>query len=96
MADDSSAAVLSSPVAVAAALAAMNREERAAWRVADVPGRPSAVERNLDIPFPFGWFPALLSAPMSPERTVTPGDASARRSSIGPGQLVRLTSTLIV
>ncbi|MFI4975353.1 MAG: aromatic ring-hydroxylating dioxygenase subunit alpha [Caulobacterales bacterium] len=61
MADDAHAVVLSSPVAVAAALAGMTSEERARWRTADVPGRPSAAERNLDMPFPYGWFPALLS-----------------------------------
>lgn len=60
MADDA-AVILSSPVAVAAALAGMSQEERARWRTADVPGRPSVAERNLDIPFPYGWFPALLS-----------------------------------
>jgi hypothetical protein len=59
MADD--AVILSSPVAVAAALAGMSPDERARWRTADVPARPSPAERNLDIPFPFGWFPALLS-----------------------------------
>ncbi|HEY1448701.1 MAG TPA: Rieske 2Fe-2S domain-containing protein [Caulobacteraceae bacterium] len=61
MADDAGAVVLSSPVAVAAALANMTKEERARWRTADVPGRPSVTDRNLDIPFPYGWFPALLS-----------------------------------
>ncbi len=59
MADD--AATILSPVAVATALSEMSREERLRWRMADVPGRPSAADRNLDIPFPFGWFPALLS-----------------------------------
>ena len=59
MADDS--APNPSTVAVAATLADMGREQRVRWRVADAPGRPSVAERNLDIPFPFGWFPALLS-----------------------------------
>jgi 3-ketosteroid 9alpha-monooxygenase subunit A len=65
MADDANAAVLSSPVAVAAALAGMSGEERARWRTADVPGRPSVAERGLDFPFPFGWFPALLSSELA-------------------------------
>ena len=66
MPDDAQAVVLSSPVAVAAALAGMSQEERAAWRMADTPGRPSVAERHLDIPFPYGWFPALLSDELGP------------------------------
>jgi phenylpropionate dioxygenase-like ring-hydroxylating dioxygenase large terminal subunit len=61
MAQESVAAVYSSSVAVAAAFENMPAEERARWRMADVPGRPSVAERNLDIPFPYGWFVALLS-----------------------------------
>lgn len=61
MADDTPSVILSSPVAVAEALVGMSPEERARWRMADLPGRPSAAERGLDTPFPFGWFPALLS-----------------------------------
>ena len=63
MADD--APRFASPVAVAAALADMTPEQRAAWRTADVPGRPSVAERNLDISFPFGWVPALLSSELA-------------------------------
>jgi 3-ketosteroid 9alpha-monooxygenase subunit A len=65
MADDAPAVILSSPVAVAQALAGMSPDERAAWRTADLPGRPSAVERGLDIPVPYGWFPALLSCELA-------------------------------
>jgi len=54
-------AAFASSTAVTAALADMTPEARAAWRTADVPGRPSPAERNLDIPFPYGWYPALLS-----------------------------------
>ena len=61
MADDARIDVGRSGVAVAAALADMSPEERALWRMADVSGRPALAERNLDTPFPFGWFPALLS-----------------------------------
>jgi 3-ketosteroid 9alpha-monooxygenase subunit A len=64
MPDD--AVILSSPVAVAQALAGMSPEARARWRMADLPGRPSPAERGLDIPFPFGWFPAMLSAELAP------------------------------
>jgi len=64
MVDDGSA-VLSSPAA-AAAPTSMSRDERTAWRTADVPGRPDLAERNLDIPFPYGWFPALLSNELAP------------------------------
>lgn len=61
MADDAGASAYASPVAVAAALAGMSPEERARWRTRDVPGRPSPAERGLDIPFPYGWYPVLLS-----------------------------------
>lgn len=65
MADDAPPVVLSSPVAVAQALAGMSPEDRARWRMADLAGRPSPAERGLDIPFPFGWFPAMLSAELA-------------------------------
>jgi phenylpropionate dioxygenase-like ring-hydroxylating dioxygenase large terminal subunit len=64
MADDAPV-ILNSPVAVGAALAMMSKEERTAWRMADGPPRPSPAERNLDIPFPFGWYPALLSSELA-------------------------------
>ncbi len=66
MADDATSVVMSSPVAVAQALAGMSDEARASWRKADMPGRPAPAERGLDIPFPFGWFPAMLSAELAP------------------------------
>src|SRR5580658_6140264 len=66
VADDAGVAAYSSPVAVAAALADMTGEERARWRTADYPGRAAPAERNLDIPFPYGWFPALLSTELAP------------------------------
>ncbi len=65
MADDAGAKAHGAHVAVAAALADMTKDERALWRTADVSGRPSVAERNLDIPFPYGWFPALLSDELS-------------------------------
>ncbi len=58
MPDDASFAT---PVAVSAALADMNDEQRKAWRTAAAPGRASVAARNLDIAFPYGWYPALLS-----------------------------------
>ena len=61
MADDALSVIVSSPVAVAQALAGMDAGERARWRTADLPGRPAPAERGLDIPFPLGWFPAMLS-----------------------------------
>lgn len=36
-------------------------EERAAWRLADVPDRPSPDERNLPTEFSFGWYGVSLS-----------------------------------
>lgn len=61
MAQDQRTPIYASSVAVAAAFENMTPEERARWRMSDVPGRPSVSERNLDIPFPYGWFVALLS-----------------------------------
>ncbi len=45
-----------SPSAVWRLLESMKGEELAAWRIADVPGRASAEERNLTEPFPMGWY----------------------------------------
>jgi len=59
-------AAFASPTAVTAALADLSDDARVAWRVADVPGRPSVSERNLDIPFPYGWYPALLADELKP------------------------------
>jgi hypothetical protein len=50
------------PVAVWQVLEKMTKEEREAWRVADIPNRPTAEQRNLDIGFPFGWYPFELLA----------------------------------
>jgi 3-ketosteroid 9alpha-monooxygenase subunit A len=49
------------PVAVWQVLEKMTKEEREAWRVADIPNRPTAEQRNLDIGFPFGWYPFMLA-----------------------------------
>ena len=35
------------------------------WRVAEVGNRPSIEERNLDIGFPFGWYPLMMSAELA-------------------------------
>lgn len=49
------------PVAVWQVLERMSADELAAWRVADLANRRSPAERNLDGPFPFGWYPLMLS-----------------------------------
>lgn len=49
------------PVAAFQIIEKMTKEELAAWRVADIPNRPSAEARNLDIGFPVGWYPLMLS-----------------------------------
>lgn len=49
------------PVAVWQVLEKMSKEEREEWRVAPLDNRPSVEERNLDIGFPFGWYPMMLS-----------------------------------
>ena len=53
------------PVAVWQILERMTREELLAWRTADLVNRPPLAERNLDIPFPYGWYPALLSSELA-------------------------------
>ena len=53
------------PVAVWHVLERMNKDELAAWRVAEPANRASVAERNLDIGFPFGWFVALLSSELA-------------------------------
>jgi 3-ketosteroid 9alpha-monooxygenase subunit A len=53
------------PVAVWQVLEGMSKEEREAWRVAEVTGRPSAAERNLDIGYPFGWYAFMLSSELA-------------------------------
>jgi len=49
------------PVAVWSVLEKMTPEERENWRVSPLDNRPSPEERNLDIGYPVGWFPMLLS-----------------------------------
>ncbi|MEW4467413.1 Rieske 2Fe-2S domain-containing protein [Parasphingorhabdus sp. JC815] len=49
------------PVAASQVLEKMTKEEIEAWRVADLPGRLSPEERNLNIGFPVGWYPLMLS-----------------------------------
>ncbi len=44
----------------------MKGEELAAWRIADLPNRPTAEERNLKEPFPFGWFAVCYSDELAP------------------------------
>mgnify|MGYP000165060659 FL=1 len=49
------------PVAVWQVLEKMTKDELKDWRVAPLDNRPSVEERNLDIGYPFGWYPMLLS-----------------------------------
>jgi phenylpropionate dioxygenase-like ring-hydroxylating dioxygenase large terminal subunit len=49
------------PAAVWTLLAGLKGDELNAWRTADVPNRPSAAERRLDEPFPFGWYAVSYS-----------------------------------
>ncbi|MBC7521088.1 MAG: Rieske 2Fe-2S domain-containing protein [Sandarakinorhabdus sp.] len=53
------------PVAVWQLLAGLKGDALKAWRLAETQGRASVAERNLDLPYPFGWFPALLSAELA-------------------------------
>ena len=49
------------PVAVWQVLEKMSKDELVAWRLAPIKNKLSIEERNLDIGFPFGWYPVLLS-----------------------------------
>ena len=53
------------PVAVWQVLENMTREEREAWRVADLDNRVPAAGRNLDAKFPFGWYPFMMSSELA-------------------------------
>lgn len=44
------------PVAVWQMLEKLKGDELKAWRIADQPNRPSAADRGIDLPMPFGWF----------------------------------------
>ncbi len=49
------------PVAVWRVIENMSKEELKAWRVAEIDNAASLAERNLDTPYPLGWYPVLLS-----------------------------------
>ena len=61
------------PVAVWQLLEKLRGEALVEWRVAPVEGRASIAARNLDIGFPFGWYPIELSG------FVAPGDVKPIR-----------------
>ena len=50
------------PVLVWQMLENMSKEELLEWRKSEPKNRASIEERNLDIGFPYGWYPAMLSA----------------------------------
>lgn len=54
------------PVAVWQLLDKLRGQDLLDWRLAPVAGRASIEERNLDIGFPFGWYPIELSANLAP------------------------------
>src|SRR5262249_47971167 len=61
MADQDVIDARTSPAAVHSALEHLKGDELIAWRMADLPRRLSADERNLVEPFPFGWFAVAYS-----------------------------------
>lgn len=65
MADTDPTDARTAPVAVWQVLEGMSKEELVAWRIADVSGRRSAAERGLDIGYPFGWYPFMLSSELA-------------------------------
>jgi hypothetical protein len=48
------------PVAVWQILEKLRGQDLIDWRLADVTSRATVAERNLDIGFPFGWYPVVL------------------------------------
>lgn len=54
------------PVLVWQMLENMTREELLAWRRSEPANRASAAERNLDMPYAYGWYPALMSSELAP------------------------------
>ena len=63
------------PVAVWQVLEKMNKEEREAWRVASIANLAPAEQRNLDIGFPFGWYPFMLGHDLAVGEVVGLGPA---------------------
>ena len=59
--NDSVTDARTAPVAVWRLLENMSKDELKAWRIAPIDNAVPAAERNLDTPYPFGWYPALLS-----------------------------------
>ncbi|MFS0850295.1 Rieske 2Fe-2S domain-containing protein [Novosphingobium panipatense] len=53
------------PVAVWQILEKLRGQDLVDWRLANVEGRASVEERNLDIGFPFGWYAMLPSADLA-------------------------------
>lgn len=53
------------PVAVWQFLEKLRGQDLFDWRMAEVKGRASVEERNLDIGFPFGWYPIDPSADLA-------------------------------
>ena len=53
------------PVAVWQILEKLKGQDLIDWRMADVKGRASIAERNLDIGFPFGWYPVMLASDLA-------------------------------
>ncbi|MEP2550746.1 MAG: Rieske (2Fe-2S) protein, partial [Marinomonas sp.] len=49
------------PVLVWQMLESMSKEELLEWRRHEPKNRASVEERNLDMPYPYGWYPAMLS-----------------------------------
>ncbi len=53
------------PVAVWQILEKLKGQELLDWRLAPLQGRASIKDRNLDIGFPFGWYPVALSSDLA-------------------------------
>lgn len=61
MTDNQATDARTPPVLVWQLLSALKGDELKAWRLAEVTNRSPIADRRLDIPIPFGWYPAMLS-----------------------------------
>jgi phenylpropionate dioxygenase-like ring-hydroxylating dioxygenase large terminal subunit len=50
------------PVAVWQMLESLKGDALTQWRVSEVKNRSSIADRNLDLPYPYGWYPTLFSS----------------------------------
>jgi len=65
MADQALTDARTAPVAVWQMLAGLKGDALKEWRMAEPRNRAPVADRNLDMPYPFGWYPILLSSELA-------------------------------